>query len=144
MPFAIGDRVHVVSLGTGRVREVRGRRYLVEIKGRALILGENQLSLMDPGRTDREVRQAPDPAMPSRPDAPSSIDLHGMTTAEADAALVPFISDALLAGHAEARVIHGRGGGRVKAAAHARLRSLPTVRSFRVDPQNPGVTIVVL
>jgi hypothetical protein len=27
---------------------------------------------------------------------------------------------------------------------HARLRQLPSLRGFRVDPRNPGVTIVQL
>ena len=47
----------------------------------------------------------------------------------------------LLASASEVRVIHGRSGGRVKQAVHARLREL-SVRSVRLDPRNPGVTIV--
>ena len=72
------------------------------------------------------------------------LDLHGKTTAEAIEALDAFLNDALLAGAGEARVIHGRSGGRLKAAVHARLRQLPSLRGFRVDPRNPGVTIVQL
>lgn len=144
MPFAIGDQVHVASLGKGTVREIRGSRYVVELKGRSLIVGESQLSLLEPRKANREVRAAPEPPLPSRSDAPGAIDLHGMTTDAAEAALVSFISDAILAGHAEARVIHGRSGGRLKAVVHARLRSMTAVRSFRLDSKNPGVTIVVL
>lgn len=143
-PFAVGDQVHVTSLGTGTVREIRGSRYLVEIKGRSLLVNESQLTRLDSPRTTREVRAAPDPARPSRSDAPGSIDLHGMTTDEADAALVRFINDAILAGHPEVRVIHGRSGGRLKAVVHARLRAISAVRSFRLDSRNPGVTIVTL
>jgi DNA mismatch repair protein MutS2 len=154
-PFSIGAQVHVASLGKGTVREIRGSRYLVEIKGRSLIVTESQLTRLDAqvagrgpqgaGRgTNRDVSQAPDPAVPSRPHAPSTIDLHGMTTDETEAALVAFVSDAILAGHAELRVIHGRSGGRLKATVHARLRSMSAVRSFRLDPQNPGVTLVAL
>ena len=47
-------------------------------------------------------------------------------------------------GLAEARVIHGRSGGRLKAAVHGRLKTMPSVRAFRLDPRNPGVTIVQL
>src|SRR5213083_1168779 len=67
------------------------------------------------------------------------LDLHGHTVEEAIAALDAFINDALLASASEVRVIHGRSGGRVKQAVHARLRELP-VRSVRLDPRNPGVT----
>lgn len=151
-PFAIGDQVHVASLGKGTVREIRGRRYLVEIKGRSLLVNESQLTRLDSRGatrdaghgTNRGVSQAPDPALPSRPGAASAIDLHGMTTDEAEAALVTFISDAILAGHADVRVIHGRSGGRLKVVVHARLRAMSAVRSFRLDPRNPGVTLVVL
>jgi hypothetical protein len=32
----------------------------------------------------------------------------------------------------------------VKAAVQGRLAQLPSVRAFRVDPTNPGVTVVRL
>ena len=41
---------------------------------------------------------------------------------------------ALLAGHTELRFIHGRSGGRLRGALHARLRVIPAVRGFRLDP----------
>jgi dsDNA-specific endonuclease/ATPase MutS2 len=65
-----------------------------------------------------------------------------MTTGEAVAALDAFLNEAILAAHAEVRVIHGRSGGRVKSAVHARLRQIGSVRTFRLDPRNPRVTIV--
>jgi DNA mismatch repair protein MutS2 len=71
-----------------------------------------------------------------------SVDLHGLTTVEALDALDAFLNDALLAAATEARVIHGRSGGVVRAAVHARLSQLTSVRSFRIDPRNAGVTIV--
>jgi len=67
-----------------------------------------------------------------------------MTVEEAVAALDTFLNDALLAGHAEVRVIHGRSGGRLRTAVHARLKQLSVVRALRLDPGNAGVTIVTL
>ena len=92
-------------------------------------------------------RTWPHPAAPeSHPAAPArtqpSLDLHGKTVDEAIEAVEVWVNDVLLAGHGEARVIHGRGGGRLKAALHQYLRGLGAVASFRVDPRNPGVTIV--
>jgi DNA mismatch repair protein MutS2 len=80
----------------------------------------------------------------ARTHAASSVDLHGMTTEEAVAAVDAFLNDAILASLDEVRIIHGRSGGRLKAAVHARLRGLTAIRGFRVDPANPGVTIVSL
>lgn len=147
MTFSPGDFVHVARFGKGIVREVRnGGRFLVEIKGTAMVVPSDDLSPVE--ETKRKKRPAPaaPPSAPllSRQRAASLIDLHGMTVAEAEAAVDAFLNDALLAGLEEVRVVHGRSGGRLKAAVHARLRQVPAVRSFRVDPRNDGVTIVSL
>lgn len=147
--FAPGDRVHISRIGTGVVREERnGRRYVVEIKGRTMVVAADQLTPAEAGQKGRRAIGAPPepvdgvfPAVPA-PGAVTSLDLHGKTVAEAVAALDIFVNDALLASVHEVAVIHGRSGGRIKSAVHARLRELPPVRSFRIDPRNPGVTLV--
>ena len=49
MTFSPGDEVHVVALGKGVVREVRNRgRYLVELKGRSILVAEAQLRAVSP------------------------------------------------------------------------------------------------
>lgn len=151
MPFEAGDGVHVVHFGKGVVIEARnGGRYLVEIKGKPMVVREAEMSPVEAPKRGRRPA-APvatravvvdDSVAPTH--AAASIDLHGRTVAEAEADLDAFLNDALLAGHAEVRVIHGRSGGRVRAAVHARLKQLPSVRAFRVDPRNEGVTIVSL
>jgi DNA mismatch repair protein MutS2 len=142
VPFDPGAHVHVVHFGKGVVREARnGGRYLVEVKGSAMVVTESQLSAVDP---PKRARSAPAASLPALVHAASSIDLHGRTVPEAEADLDQFINDALLAGLGEVRVIHGRSGGRLKAAVHARLRELPSVRGFFVDTRNEGVTIVHL
>ena len=148
MGFAPGDHVVVESLGKGIVREVRrGNRYLVEIKGRSLLVTEQQLARMEP-RKKHAMHSTPDASsivqLPMRSHAAASLDLHGMTTDEAVSALDIFLNDAILAGLSEVRVIHGRSGGRLKAAVHARLKAISSVRGYRLDPHNPGVTIVTL
>jgi len=148
MTFAPGDEVHVASLGKGIVREVRnGARYVVELKGRSIVAVEQQLTpVTEPKRSaSRDADPASHPRQEPqvlRTHAPSSLDLHGITAEGATGALDAFVNDALLAGLAKVRVIHGRSGGRLKAAVHARLKQLPGVRHFRVDPANAGVTIV--
>lgn len=148
-PFTVGDHVQVASLGKGVVREVRnGNRYLVEVKSRSLLVDGAQLTPGD-GRkrattkgADQQVSQVAETM--TRSHAPASIDLHGMTTDEAVAAFDTFLNDAILAGLAELRVIHGRSGGRLKSAVHGRLKVVTCVRAFRLDPSNPGVTLVTL
>lgn len=148
MAFAPGDEVHVAALGKGIVREVRnGGRYLVELKGRSIVALESHLTAVAQGkRRNKSANPSPDSVTgsPTRSHISTSLDLHGMTVEEAVAALDAFLSDTLLAGHAEVRVIHGRSGGRLKAAVHSRLKQLAVARAFRVDPANEGVTIVSL
>jgi DNA mismatch repair protein MutS2 len=147
-PFTPGDHVLVASLGKGIVREARrGGRYLVEIKGRSLIVQEDRLSPDETPKSRRAAVVNPEPlaSVPrsSRSHSPTSVDLHGMTTNEAVSAVDEFLNDAMLAGHDELRIIHGRGAGRIKSAVHAHLKKIASVR-YRLDPRNPGATIVVL
>lgn len=143
-----GDHVHVASLGKGIIREVRnGGRYLVEIKGRAILVNQAQLAPVDERKPRRSPVATPTPAIPdtlTRAHVPSTLDLHGMTSDEAVSALDSFLNDAILAGLGELRVIHGRSGGRLKAAVHGRLKGMTSIAGYHVDPLNPGVTIVVL
>jgi DNA mismatch repair protein MutS2 len=146
MQFRVGDEVHVAAFGKGVVREARnGDRYLVELKGRRMVVPASGLRPVELPKSRRSpiapVPVAPD-VRPQSPHASATLDLHGMTVDMAVAAMDAFLNDAILAGHAEVRVIHGRSGGRLKAAVHRRLKTLGAVRSFRLDPANPGVTFV--
>jgi DNA mismatch repair protein MutS2 len=150
MPFAPGDPVHVASLGKGVVREVRNSgTFLVEVKGHALVVTTGQLTRQEPPRKSARAKGTPPPRRPADDSpaiaaAPVSIDLHGKTVVEALEAVNDFLNRAFLAGAAEARIIHGRSGGKIKAAVHAHLRHLPSIRRFALDPRNPGVTVVTL
>lgn len=145
--FRPGDFVQVRALGTGVFRDLRnGGRCLVDIKGRALLVDVSQLSPAAPAprrRRDAAVRvDSPEVPDTREPRAGRSLDLHGRTVAEAVEALDLFLNDMILAGQAEVRIVHGRSGGRIKAAVERRLRETTSVRRFRLDPGNPGVTIV--
>jgi dsDNA-specific endonuclease/ATPase MutS2 len=146
MPFAVGDSVHIAGLGKGTVREVRNAdRYLVEVNGRALVVTGNQLTRHDaPIRKRRPEKNSPQRRRERGDGTTVSLDLHGKTVDEAIEAAISFLDRALRDGDAEVHFIHGRGGGRIKAALHAALKNLPSVRRFRLDPKNAGVTIVDL
>jgi DNA mismatch repair protein MutS2 len=72
------------------------------------------------------------------------VDLHGLTVEEALARAELALNDAMLADLPELRLIHGRSGGRIKAALYRRLGTISAVRAVRLDPRNAGVTIVTL
>ena len=146
MTFTPGDAVHIAAVGTGTIREARnGGRYLVEVKGRAMVIDGARLTPVESRKRRGASPESPldaARAQPERPHASGSIDLHGMTVAEALAALDAFLDQAILSGAADARVIHGRSGGRLRHAVHRRLSELPSVRAVRLDASNPGMTIV--
>lgn len=149
--FAVGDTVRT-PLGQGVVRDVRnGGRVLVDIDGRAVVIDAGTIHLVEENRKKpRGARKVDGLKTPdrlketSRPAAGGSreVDLHGLTVDEALARAESAINDALLADCVELRLIHGRSGGRIRAALHRRLRAISVVRAFRIDPRNEGVTIV--
>jgi DNA mismatch repair protein MutS2 len=146
--FAAGDPVQT-AFGKGIVREVRNQgRVLVEVQGRALLFEAAALTHVA-GDRKRPARLRAS-ARPARPPAPDhthrvrDLDLHGLTVDEAMARVDSALDAAMRADVAELRVIHGRGGGRLRAALHRRLAGIPTVRAFALDPRNEGVTVVRL
>ena len=145
--FVAGDRVHVARIGTGVVREARnGGRYLVEIKGRSMVVTGAQLESAAPGPSKRTRASADQRPRASDPPGIArrvpSLDLHGKTVVESLELVDAFLNEAILDGHSEVAIVHGRSGGRIKAAVHKRLRETSAVRAFRLDTQNPGMTIV--
>ena len=148
--FALGDLVQT-RLGKGVVREVRnGGRVLVDVQGRALVVSESEISAVPQHRKPSKAAGHSEPRSNAR--APkrgaralsAEIDLHGLTVDEALERVQQALNEALLADLGELRFIHGRSGGRIRAALHRHLRETPGVRNFRVDPRNEGVTIVSL
>lgn len=144
MAFLPGDAIHVKAIGKGVVREVRnGGRYLVEVSGRSIVTSEDQLTAHEipkKKKTTASRRAADHDESPAG--APPSLDLHGLTVEEAIETVAAFLNDALLRGAAEARIIHGRSGGRLKASLHGQLKRIASIRNYALDPRNAGVTVV--
>ncbi len=150
---AAGDPVQT-PLGKGVVLEDRGRSILVEVAGRKVVVDLATVKPIAPARkASRGRRPAPlatprgdgmDEGLQEPRRTPAEVDLHGLTVADALVRVEEAMNDALLDGRLQLRIIHGRGGGRIKSAVHKQLRSLPPVRAVRLDPSNAGVTIVDL
>src|SRR5712671_155030 len=110
---SVGDTVQTPH-GKGVVREVRNNgRLLVEVKGRALIVTERDVTVADAGQRPRPERVAAQgrskPSIKtSQRTASVEIDLHGLTVEEALERVQQALNDALLADLAELRLIHGR------------------------------------
>lgn len=149
--FAEGDAVQT-PFGKGVVREVRNNgRLLVDIRGRPWEVRESDAAPLDPKLVDGPLRPSPGAGSlerverrrgPGGPLHAVEVDLHGLAVAEALAHVESALNDALLRDATELRVIHGKSGGRIRGALHQRLREIPGIRGFHLDPTNEGVTIV--
>ena len=71
-----------------------------------------------------------------------TIDLHGLIVSDALHTMELAINRGIGAGDSGLRVMHGLGTGKVKSAVHNYLSKASFIRSFRVDPSNPGITEV--
>lgn len=150
LAFAAPGDVVQTPLGKGVVREVRTSGHLVvEIGERRVVVAARDVRpIAAPSASSRRkgiaaVQPSEALAAPRTPrDRVAEVDLHGLTVADAVECVAVAVNDALIAGRLQLRVIHGRGGGRIKVAIHHQLRGLSPVRAFQVDPRNDGVTIV--
>ena len=153
-----GATVAVTTLGNKRgtvVSSVRGR-YRVRVEGVVVACRESDLAEVaggqKPGRKARRAHAAAGHPAGTPRDAHGSaaparvprIDLHGLSVEEALARVDDALNRALLEGAERLEVLHGRGSGRIRDALHRHLESLSVVPAFRLDPLNPGVTIVHL
>lgn len=74
--------------------------------------------------------------------APLVIDLHGCTTTETTIQVQMAVNRAIMDGYRELQIIHGIGTGKVRTAVEKSLTTLEVVKSFKLDPNNPGQTRV--
>ena len=140
--FAVGDTVQT-PLGKGTVRDVQNSgRLVIQIQQRMLVMPADSVSLLPGAKRKAGPATVGPTAPPARQHAPSEVDLHGLRVEEALVRIDEALDAALLAGLAELRFVHGRSGGRIRGALHQRLRTISAVHGFRLDPRNPGVTIV--
>jgi DNA mismatch repair protein MutS2 len=144
-PLAEGDPVEAPGLGVrGTIVSIRGGE--AEVVGAT---GQRVRIPLDRLRPSAEIVAAPrQPAVVVRAtalgrDAADELDVRGLLAGDARDRVRAFVDDAALAGLAEARVVHGRGTGALRAAVRDELARHPLVT--RVEPAaNDGATVVHL
>jgi DNA mismatch repair protein MutS2 len=156
MELVAGAEVVVTSLGKrGRIVEVAsGGRYRVAVGGWMTWCDADDLDTVSHAKKrTRHEREGVGASGGGRLDLPSaftvadrralsSLDLHGLTVAEALDALGARLDEAIRAGLDRVEIIHGISGGRLRAAVQGYLAGTPSVARFVADSRNPGVTWV--
>ena len=105
-------------------------------------LNKNKNSGRNPSRPAKKISQARFDAVSSHS---SELMLIGMTTAEAESALMRYLEDCKLSGVKSARIVHGKGTGALRACVRERLSNCDFVKEYRDGIQgegDSGVTIV--
>ncbi|MCS7223072.1 MAG: endonuclease MutS2 [Armatimonadetes bacterium] len=143
-----GTSVRIPELDlVGTIRSVHkdGKEVQVEVQGIVLYVPKEKLQKVAPASPSPQ----PVPALTLTPTklVPKEISLLGMRVSEGLEVLDRFLDQAILAGHRQVRVVHGRGTGKLRQAVHDFLRSSPFVHAFELAPVQEGgdgVTIVYL
>ncbi|MEL7639731.1 MAG: Smr/MutS family protein [Solidesulfovibrio sp.] len=150
--LAPGSAVRIVSWGkTAVVREI-------DLKRRAAKVDIGGVSLWVQAADMAREGAAPAKAggvtvTPAKRDGAAAsglglvLDLRGMRADAAEAELVAFLDTAILRGHGELEVIHGKGTGALRREVHRLLKEHPQVASFSLAPEDrggDGMTMVTL
>jgi DNA mismatch repair protein MutS2 len=145
MGFSVEQFVFIKKLKkTGQVVAIpRAGSYTV-------LLGDLRLNLKESELLPSEAPKAP--SVPKRmidlPERnrklPARLDLHGFAVEEGMRKLDEYLNEALIAGMAEVEILHGYGTGRLQAAVHRHLATLPFVTGFKLNEQNTAITRVFL
>ena len=83
----------------------------------------------------------------STPSPSSEVHLRHLTVDEALLKLNKYLNDAFMAGLWQVRVVHGKGTGTLRLAAHRALAKHPLVKSYRLGGYGEGgvgITVVEL
>lgn len=149
--ITIGDRVYVKSLRSeGEVVSINPKRKECTVKAGILTSAVKMSDL----QKIRPVEPAPRPqasvSRGSNPDpasrvCPSELMLIGMHADEAVYRCEQYLSDALMYGYPQVRIVHGKGSGTLRNAIAELLKKHPSVDTFRLGAYGEGedgVTIV--
>lgn len=109
-------------------------------KGKALVqVGPMRMQLdlhqLEPFQQKSVKRQA---STTAKGGAPKELQLRRMRAEEAIEALDEFLDSAVLAGHGQVRIVHGKGGGVLRQITQDTLRAHPQVDSFRLGGPGEG------
>ena len=150
-PLSVGDRVYVVTYRQeGTVTALADKNGNVQVQAgimRAKV-AQSELRLLEnaPKPKEKKPGEAKVKAAVART-CKMELDVRGEYAEDAWEKVDRYIDDALLSGLAEARIVHGKGTGKLRAHIQNRLRTDRRIKSYRngsYGEGDMGVTVVVL
>jgi DNA mismatch repair protein MutS2 len=140
---AVGDRVRLVTGGSGQVLEMRTDGKIVVVVGAMkMVVDADQVTRT--AEKERSRSASPSPASAAAPPSPLEIDLRGMTGDEAETATVAAVDAAVLAEQPYLRIIHGMGTGAVRERVRRVVSRDRRISRYGFAPRNQGGTGVTI
>ncbi|MCC8122016.1 MAG: endonuclease MutS2 [Oscillospiraceae bacterium] len=151
-PAEVGDTVELLRMGTRATVIATGKDGSLQLQAGILKINARRAEVRvveETSATQKQVQQMAHRAEQQlrRLGASPEIDLRGMMTDEAVAALDMFLDNAMLARLNQVVVIHGKGTGAVRKAVREHLKRSRYVKAFRPGQYGEGedgVTVVEL
>lgn len=134
----VGDDVKVESYGQRGtlIKEMSKGQWQVQLGILKMLLPEADLTLLKP---EKQAVQKPISTMKkSGGHVQSQLDLRGKRYEDAVAEVDRYLDAALLAGHNQVTIVHGKGTGVLREAITSYLKGHRSVKSFELAPANMG------
>jgi DNA mismatch repair protein MutS2 len=146
--LAPGMRVRIAGLGReGELLSLPDGRGNVRVRVGNATLEVSGDELREASGEERRRRTEVSIDVEGAEESANELHLRGATTDEVRDAIERHVSLALLQGLSMIRIVHGKGTGALRDETHAVLRTMPSVKSFRLGrwgEGDTGVTIVEL
>jgi DNA mismatch repair protein MutS2 len=148
----LGGTVRILSwdkVAIVREKDLKRQAAKVDIGGVSLWVGAADMAPADAPatRTGGVAVTTADRGGPGASILGLVLDLRGMRADVAESELAAFIDSAILRGHGELEIIHGKGTGALRREVHRLLKGHPQVASFALAPEDrggDGMTMVTL
>lgn len=134
----VGDDVKVESYGQRGtlIKKLSNQQWQVQLGILKMVLPESDLTLLKP---EKVAPQKPISTMKrSGGHVQSQLDLRGKRYEDAVAEVDRYLDAALLAGHNQVTIVHGKGTGVLREAITTYLKGHRSVKSYELAPQNMG------
>lgn len=153
-PLRIGDTVRVLSFGqNAELVSLSSDRSEAEVKMGSMRfrVGVDNIERLSKRQAEAQPERAPQqpavvvPRYEDRPDVAMQIDMRGWRVEDALIELDTYLNDAVMAGLAAVRIVHGKGTGALRQAVREQLSHSPLVKSYASAPPQEGgdgVTVV--
>jgi DNA mismatch repair protein MutS2 len=155
-PLKVGDKVYLVTVGKeGVVTALKDSKGLVSVTAGILKtkVTEDKLRLIDGGVQFRRKNEPQKPVSEAKVKKSivstfkTEVDVRGMIGDDAWFVVDKYLDDAILAGIASVRIIHGKGTGALRAALWRYFKSDKRIKTYRhgeYGEGDAGVTVIEL